>query len=83
MKLCKPKYLITILSSLFASLIYLNANAGITNTSHSINSLSISSNQSENSYQYLIEIDLKGIDVSNVTLKLSFKLYIYLLLKEV
>ncbi len=62
-----------ILSILLTSLLVPSVFAAIAFSGDSVNSLSVSSNRSENSYQYLIEIDIKGIDTSKVTFEIEYQ----------
>ena len=75
MKLCNPKHLIStfIIALVFATPFNSSLLAKVAYSSGSINSLSISSNRSENSYQYLIEIDIQGIDTSKVDFEVEYQ----------
>lgn len=62
-----------IIASLLVIMILPTAIAGIAFSGESMNSLSISSTRSENSYQYLLEIDIEGIATSKVTFETDFQ----------
>jgi len=51
----------------------LKANPKVWKSANTSNSLSISSNRSENSYQYFIEIDVNGIDTSKVAFEIEYQ----------
>lgn len=59
-----------VLSSILIAPLLFSATAGISNAE---DSLSISSNRTENSYHYKIEIIIKGIEVSNVTFETNYQ----------
>ena len=62
-----------ILISVLAAVNYSSVNAGTFNSTKKFNSLSINSNRSENNYQYLIEIDIRGIETSKVTFEVEYQ----------
>ena len=69
----KHTIFVLILTSVLTVMVSSSALGTIAFSGESINSLSISSNRSENSYQYLIEIDIQGIDTSKVTFEVEYQ----------
>ena len=73
MKSLKNKISILILATMLIAMMPSSIIATVAYSGESINSLSISSNRSENSYQYLIEIDIQGIDTSKVDFEVEYQ----------
>lgn len=69
----KHKLKMLLAVSILASMPIYPSIAGIAFSDETLSSLSISSNRTENSYHYLIEIYIEGVETSSVTFESDFQ----------
>lgn len=73
MNYIKNKIQVILVVYVLIALVLPTAIAGIAFSGESMNSLSISSSRSENSYHYLLEIHIEGIATSKVTFETDYQ----------